>query len=174
MKSHQLFAAMAPAQAAEILEYTFTNDKQLYHAALEAVAQARKLRPVFLERQPRHERDITIASVLTRPALELAADSLLRTYLLKKHTLVLTDFLEALKIPHEKGTVENLPASVEDAVLQAAVDGLLAKHPPEIVALYLHAFTDMNDMRWLNLDALLAADARLKLRREGAESSETS
>jgi hypothetical protein len=167
MKSHQLFAAMPPALATEILEYTFANDKQLYHAALEAVAQARKLRPVFLERQPRRDRDTTIAAVLTRPALELAADSLLRNYLLKKQTQVLTDFLDALKITHEKGTVENLPASVEDAALQAALDGLLAKHPPEIVALYLHAFADMNDTRWANLDALLENDARLKFKREG-------
>src|SRR5438876_11328843 len=111
MKSHELFAAMPPALVSEILEYHFAHDKKLYRAALEAVAQARKVRAVFLERQPRHERHATVAAALTRPGLELAADSLLRNWLLKKYTPLLTDFLDALKITHEKGAVENLPAS---------------------------------------------------------------
>jgi len=157
---------MPAALVTEILEYTFASEKQLYRAALEAVAQARKVRAVFLERQPRQERHATMGSVLTRPNLELAADSLLRTFLLKKHTALLTDFLDALKIPHEKGAVENLPASVEDAALQSAVEGLLAKYPPQIVALYLHAFSDMNETKWANLETLLQTDPRLKLQRE--------
>lgn len=159
---------MPPALALEIIEYTFANDKQLYHAALDAVAQSRKLRPVFLERQPRQERHSAMALSLTRPGLELAADGLLRSFLLKKHTALLTDFLDALKIPHEKGAVEDLPASVEDDPLRLAVEGLLAKHPPEVVALYLHAFSGMNETRWPNLDALLENDPRLKLSRNDA------
>lgn len=166
MKSHQLFATISPELVTEILEYNFANDKKLYRAALDAVAQARKLRPIFLERQPRTERHATMAQTLTRPALELAADSLIRNWLLKKHSSLLTDFLDALKIPHEKGAVENLPASVEDAALQAAVDGLLAKYPQQIVALYLHAFSDMNETRWANLDAVLEKDERLKAGRD--------
>jgi hypothetical protein len=163
MKSHQLFAAVSPALAAEILEYNFANDKKIYRAALDAVAQMRKVRLVYLERQPRAERHPAVLSALTRPNLELAADSLLRSWLLKKYSSLLTDFLDALKITHEKGAVENLPASVEDAALQSAVEGLLAKHPPQVVALYLHAFGDMNDIQWPNLDALLKGDPRLKL-----------
>ena len=157
---------MPPALITEILEYHFENDKKLYHAALDAVAQFRKVRPIYLERQPRTERHVGVAQTLTRPALELAADSLIRNWLLKKHTAMLIDFLDALKISHDKGAVENLPASVEDAALQSAVDGLLAKYPPEVVALYLHAFSDMNETRWANLDALLEKDERLKLKRE--------
>jgi len=163
VKSHQLFAAISPALVTEILEYNFANDKPLYRAALDAVAQARKVRLVYLERQPRTERHATVAQALTRPNLEIAADSLIRNWLLKKHSALLTDFLDALKIAHEKGGVENLPPSVEDAALQAAVDGLLAKHPPEIVVLYLHAFSDMNETKWGNLQTMLQNDPRLKL-----------
>lgn len=165
MKSHELFAAISPALASEILEYNFANDKKLYRAALDAVAQSRKVRTVFLERQPRIERHATVGLALSRPALALAADSLIRNWLLKKYSSLLTDFLDALKIPHEKGAVENLPPSVEDAALQAAVDGLLAKHPPEVVSLYLHAFSDMNETRWANLDTMLQNDPRLGLKR---------
>lgn len=163
VKSHQLFAAISPALVTEILEYNFANDKPLYRAALDAVAQARKVRLIFLERQPRTERHATVAQALTRPNLEIAADSLIRNWLLKKHSALLTDFLDALKIPHEKGGVENLPPSVEDAALQAAVDGLLARHPPETVVLYLHAFSDMNETKWANLGTMLQNDPRLKL-----------
>ena len=155
---------MPPGLVTEIFEYTFANDKPLYRAALEAVAQARKVRPVFMERQPRQERHTTMALLLTRPNLELAADSLLRNYLLKKHCSMLTDFLDGLKITHEKGAVENLPTSVEDAALRSAIDTLLAKYPPEVVTLYLHAFSDMNEARWANLDAMLANEPRLKLK----------
>ncbi len=164
MKSHELFAAISPGLVQEILEYHFAEDKKLYRALIDAVAQARKLRPIYLERQPRVERHGMVAQALTRPGLELAADSLIRNWLLKKHSGMLVDFLDALKIPHDKGAVENLPPSVEDAALQTAVEGLLAKYPPEIVALYLRAFSDMNETRWPNLGTMLETDPRLKLK----------
>src|SRR5262245_60782779 len=131
MTSHELFAAMPASLAADILEFNHANDKQLYRAALDGVASARKLRSVFLERQPRQERYAAMTASLGRPALGVAADSLLRNWLLKKHTAILTDFLDALNIKHEKGVVEELPKSVEDNALRTAVESLLAKHPAE-------------------------------------------
>jgi len=163
MKSHQIFAAMPPALAGDVLEFAFSSDKKLYRAALEAVAQARKLRPVFLERQPRTERNASMLAFLGRPALEIVSDNLLRAWLLKKHTSVLTDFLDALKIPHEKGVVEDLPQSIDEATLQSAIETLLQKHPPELAVVYLHAFNDMNEARWPNLEARLRDDPRLAL-----------
>jgi hypothetical protein len=167
MNSHQIFAALSGTLATEILEYSFANDKPLYRASLGAVALARKMRPVFLERHPRAERFTLMADSLGRPALETAAGDLIRTWLLKKQTALLIDFLDALKIPHENGVVKDLPASVPDTDLQSAVEKLLGKYPPQVVAVYLHAFNDMNAVRWSNLDALLENDPRLKLKREG-------
>jgi len=158
-----MFGALSPALASEILEFTFANDKPLYRATLEAVAQSRKLRPVFLERQPRAERHAAVISALGRPALGLAGDTLIRNWLLKQQTALLTDFLDALNIPHEKGVLQDVPPSVEDATLQSAIEGLLARHPREIVALYLHAFQQMNEGGWANLDAHLQTDPRLRL-----------
>lgn len=163
MKSHQILGAMSPAMANDILEFAFSADKNLYRGALEAVAQARKLRTVFLERQPRTERNASMLTYLSRPAMEAVADNLLRAWLLKKHTVVLTDFLDALSIPHEKGVVEDLPQTVDDAALDSAVDKLCEKHSPELAAVYLQAFNDMNEARWQNLDKRLNEDPRLKL-----------
>jgi hypothetical protein len=47
--------------------------------------------------------------------------------------------------------------------LKTAVDALLAKYPSEAVAVYLHAFNDMNEASWANLKTMLEGDARLQL-----------
>lgn len=157
---------MPPSLALDILEFAFANDKQLYRTTLAAVAEARHVRTVFLERQPRAERFASMATVLGRPQLALAANSLLSTWLLKKHSAVLTTFLDALKIPHQNGVVEDLPKSADDAALEAAVNTLMAKFPGQVVAIYLHAFNDMNEAHWPNLEKLLNEDSRLQVRRE--------
>jgi hypothetical protein len=80
---------------------------------------------------------------------------------------MLVDFLNALEIKNEEGVVEDLPESVDDAKLRAAVDGLLAKYPHEAVSVYLNAFNDMNEANWPNLKTLLESDSRLQLGAQG-------
>jgi hypothetical protein len=163
LTSHELMGFMSPALALEILTYTHEQDKALYHAVLSAVAEARKLRPVYLERQPRAQRHTMMLATLTRPALELVAGNLLRTWLLKKYKQMLVDYLDALGITHQDGVVEDLPKTMDDAKLKAAIESLLAKYPHEAVAVYLHAFNDMNEAEWPNLKAMLDSDPRLQL-----------
>ena len=93
----------------------------------------------------------------------MAAGNLIRIWLLKKYKAMLVDFLNALEIKNEDGVVEDLPKSMEDAKLKAAVDNLLGKYPPEAVAVYLNAFNDMNEANWANLKTLLENDSRLQL-----------
>jgi hypothetical protein len=165
MTAHELFSLMPSPLATDVLEFAFAKEKQLYRAAIQAVAEARKVRPVFLERQPRLERHPLMVMVLSRAPLEPVSDNLLRTWLLKKHPALLKDFLDALKIPHEDGVVENLPESVDEGALRAAIEQLLAKHPPELVAVYLHAFNHMNESKWTGLETLLQNEPRLQLKR---------
>jgi hypothetical protein len=163
LKSYELFGFMSSALANEILTFTFESEKPTYRAVLQAVAEARKLRPVFLERQAKTERHALMLGTLTRPHLDVAAGTLLRTWLVKKHQAMLVDFLNALEIPNENGVVEDLPAAVDDAKLKTAVDTVLAKHPAEAVAVYLNAFNAMNEANWPNLKTLLEGDTRLQL-----------
>jgi hypothetical protein len=163
LTSHELFGFMSPSLALEILTYAFENDKPLYRVSLSAVAETRKLRPVFLERQPKPQRHATMLSMLARPGLDLVANNLLHAWLLKKHKPMLVDFLNALGVAHEEGVVENLPPTMDDAKLRPAVEALLAKYPPETVAVYLHAFNRMNELEWANLKAMLDSDPRLQL-----------
>jgi hypothetical protein len=165
MNSAQLFSAMPATLAAEIVEFAFNTDKKLFHTAMEAVAQARKLRLIFLERLPRTERFALMASALGRPGLALVANSLISTWLIKQQAPLLAAFLDSLKIKHENGVVEDLPKTVEDTDLQNAVDALLAKFPHPVVAIYLNAFNEMNEARWSNLELHLETDPRLQLKR---------
>ena len=155
LSSHELFGFMSPALANDILGYIFESDKQTYKATMNAVAEARKVRSVFLERQPRVQRHAMMMATLARPGSEMIAASLLRAWLMKKQNAMLVDFLNALGLPHEQGVVENLPESVPDEQLKAAVDTLLAKYPAETVALYLNAFNGMNEAHWANMQRML-------------------
>ena len=67
---------------------------------------------------------------LIRPQMDPAAGTLIRTWLVKKHEAMLVDFLNALEIKNEKGVVEDLPATMDDEKLKAAVETLLGKYPP--------------------------------------------
>ena len=163
LKSHELLGFMSPALANDILTFIFEDDKPAYKAALNAVAEAKRVRPVFLERQPRDARNAAMLTALTKPQLDPAAGAFIRAWLVKKHVAMLMDFLNALEIKNENGVVEDLPGAVDDAKLKAAVELLLGKYPHETVAVYLNAFNDMNAAGWANLKALLEGDPRLQL-----------
>ncbi len=163
LTSHEILGFMSPPLALEILVYAYESDKPLYRTVLAAVAEARKVRPVFLERQPRSQRHATMLATLAKPNLELVTANLIRTWLLKQHKQLLVDFLDALGISHKEGVVEDLPATMEDEKLRAAVDAVLAKYPPEIVAVYFNAFNEMNEVEWPNLKTMLETDKRLQL-----------
>ena len=162
LTSHELFGFMSPGLADDILNFTHESDKPVYKGAVSAVAQARHVRPVFLERQPRAQRQAAMIATLSRPGLDAVAGGLIRVWLLKKHKAMLVDFLNALEIKNEEGVVENLPAGMDDAKLKTAVETLLAKYPPEAVAVYLNAFNDMNETNWANLKTILESDPRLQ------------
>lgn len=162
LTSHELFGFMPPTLAADILEHAHTHDRELYRATVNAIAGARKVRPVFLDKQPRKERHAGMIAYLSRPGLEAAAGTMLRGWLLKAHKSLLVDFLDGLGITHKDGVVDHLPDSVDDAKLKGTVEALLGKHSAEVVKVYLHSFNSMNESQWKNLEAILQDDARLQ------------
>jgi hypothetical protein len=163
LAAHEFFGFMSPALGLEIIEQTHATSKETYRALLNSVAEARKVRPVFLERKPREERHREILSTLCKPRLDMVALTLLQNWLLKNQTAMLADFLNALGIKHENGTVDSLPGKMDDEKLKTAVDDLLARYPHEKVAVYLRAFNDLSEARWPNLIEMLDRDPRLQL-----------
>jgi len=162
LNSHELFGFMSQDLANQIMEDTFGDDKDTYKATVAAVAQARKLRPVFLQRQSKPARNKTILETLARPGLSQAADNLLRNWLIKNQTGMLKDFLDGMGIEHDDGVVEDLPEVVENDKLDAGISLILEKYPKENALVYLHAFNSMNDCTWKNLDEQLQTDDRLQ------------
>jgi hypothetical protein len=118
MTSHELFAAMPGALAAEILEFNHENEKKLTRS----LGRRRPIpeAPVRVSRTPAPIPASRLADrQLKSSSLNQAADSLLRNWLLKKHSALLIDFLNALGIKHENGVVEELPKSVGEAELRS-------------------------------------------------------
>jgi hypothetical protein len=167
LTSHEIIGFMSPSLGIEILGWAYEKEKPVYKATLGAVAEARHVRSVFLQRQPRAQRHAGMMETLSKPRLEMAASTLLRTWLLKEKKGLLVDFLSALGIEHEDGVVDELPESVEESKLKASIDQILEKYPGEVVAVYLNAFSGMNETNWPALKTMLESDTRLQLGEAG-------
>ena len=159
---HELIGFMSHNMANRILEDTQANNREVYRALVASMAQAQKMRPVFIGRQPKERRHKSFVQMLSRAGSEEHAGNLIRGWLFKEHKDLLTGFLGKLGIEHEEGMVDNLPESISDDALNAAVNLLIEKYDRELVAVYLTAFNASNENRWGNLDALLAEDERLQ------------
>jgi hypothetical protein len=156
---------MSPALAAQIFTFLHTEQKPVYKAAIQGLANQRNLRSVFVERKPPAERFPWMQAALGRKVSDSLASHLLQAWLLGANKGMLCDFLDAMEIRHDDdGTVEDLPAAPPKERIAAAVVHLLEKYPPEKVAVYLHAFRDMDSaVQWPALDEILAEEPRLKL-----------
>ena len=165
MKSHELFQQMSPALAAQVLGYVQRERTPDYKTVVQGLAQQRKLRPVFVERKPPPERYAWMQAALGRKVSDTFAAHLLQAWLLGANRSLLCDFLDSLGVAHDAdGTVEELPESPPKAKLHEVITGLLAKYPAEIVAVYLHAFHDMDStVSWPPLGEVLQEDNRVKL-----------
>ena len=163
LTAHEIFGFMSPALAKSIIEFVHENDRELYRLTLTAVAEAKKVRLLFLERKAKPERHADMIGMLSKQRLDAIAANLIRGWLLKKNRSMLVDFLNALQVAHNEGAVDDLPAEMDDARLNAAIDQLLKNYPAEEVAVYLNAFYAMNEVNWPNLKNLLENDSRLQL-----------
>ena len=163
MKASEIFASLSPATAEQVLSHLQETEKPTYKVAIQTLATQRKLRPVFVERQPRAERHAWLQNALGRPASEQIAGNLLQMWLMGTQAPLLCDFLDALGITHdEHGGIESLPPCPAPEKLDAAVDALLAKYPAETVAVYLHCFQGMDIAGWPPLAEILDNAERLR------------
>jgi hypothetical protein len=156
---------MSPGLAAQIFTFLQREQKPVYKAAVQGLANQRNLRSVFIERKPPVERHPWMQAALGRGVSDALASHVLHAWLVGAQKEMLCDFLDALEIKHEEdGTVEEIPAAPPKEKIAAAASRLLAKYPAEAVAIYLHAFRDMDaTVQWPALDEILAEESRLKL-----------
>ena len=165
MKSHEIFQQMSPAMAGEILGYVQKEQPAVLKSVIQTLATQRNLRTVFIERKPPADRYAWIKTALSRKPSDILAAHLLQAWLLGAQKPMLCDFLDSLGIKHDAdGMVEQLPDSPPKDKLRATIDQLLDRYPSEPVAVYLHAFHDMDStVSWPPLGEVLAEDGRLQL-----------
>jgi hypothetical protein len=164
MKCHEIFSNMSPELASEIFGHLQENEKPVYKAMIQNLAAPRKLRPIFIERKPKIQREIWLKEALSKKGADDISTQIFQIWLLGSKREMICQFLDSLGIKHDgKGVVDDLPKEPAKEALASAIESLLTNWKAEVVAVYLHAFQAMDDAGWPNLDEILVADGRLGL-----------
>src|SRR3954464_12487169 len=122
MKSHEIFQQMSPALAAQMFTFLQTEQKPVYKAAIQGLANQRNLRGVFVERKPPAERFPWMHAAFGRKISDSLASHVLQAWLLGANKEMLCDFLDALDIKHaEDGTVDEVPKELPKDKIGGAV-----------------------------------------------------
>lgn len=157
MTAIEIFGRISAPQASEILNWLHENDRQAYRSCAGMLATRRKLRPVFVERKPREERNLWMRDALSKAANADLALEILQVWVLGKNERMVCDFLDGLGIEHDgKGLIEEMPAEPEQGKVSAAIESILSKYPPAEVSIYLHLFAGMEESGWPKLREILA------------------
>lgn len=164
MKAYQIFQTIRPELGRHLFQDLRDNHRDVYKSVLSSLASKRRLRPVFIQRKPASKQiDWLVKTCGLKPVNDVA-EHMLQVWLLRSQKDMLIQFLDILGVEHDDdGTVEDLPDELDDEKLKTAIDSLLADHPRENVALYLHVFQLQQPGGWDNLQELLETDKRLAL-----------
>jgi hypothetical protein len=162
---HELYQKMSPELAAASLAYLRKEDRDTYKTGLSSLAIQRKLRPAFIQKRSADKQVEWMVDMLKLRTSVAVGEHMLQTWLMKEHTDMLVMFLDKLEIDHDgEGSVEGeLPEELDAEKLNAAVDLILGKKEPEVVAVYLHMFKLQRPVEWENLGAMLDSDPRLAI-----------
>jgi HEAT repeat protein len=164
MKACEIFQKISPALGHEIIGYLRDEQKEVYRATINALAQRRQLRPQFVQKKSRAEQAAWILDTLRFRTCEAVGEQLLQVWLMKGQQPMLVAFLDALGIAHDgKGVVEEIPPDLDAAKVQEAAAGLLEKFPADHVAIYLHIFQLQQRGGWAAIASVLESEPRLKL-----------
>ena len=130
-------------------------EKQFLIASL---AQAKKLREVFVRKSPVERLVNWTAATLSLP--DLIVEDLLKRYLLHEHRGVIVSFLDSLDIPHSEGMIdENFDyTTLTKERIQDAARSLLASADRTGSELYLKYLVLQGDP-WMGIEEVLPVEA---------------
>lgn len=151
---------MAPEQARALLDGLKEKAPIAFAQALGLTAGALKARPVFLQRQPPERRAELVRKALGRVVSDPIAEEMLAVYFLECRNELLVEWLDAIGLEHEKGTLKgDEPPSEPDAKkLAKSVAAYREKAVDEDRAdreLLLRAFAAQSSIDWPVLEKLL-------------------
>lgn len=163
MRPHELYKTFDFALFKQMLDWFRANDKNVYLHTLATLAQARKLRPVYVQKKSIADQYRWIVDTLQLRASDTMGEHLLQAWFMAGHQAMLGAFCDAMGILHDgKGSIHgDLPQVLVDERLDAGIARLLEHHDAKIVELYLHVFNMQRPGGWENLTARLAAMAEV-------------
>lgn len=156
MRPYQIFAGMSSEEAIRFCERMRRDSMPTFRQAVAAAAAAMKSRPGFLAKQPLERQANAIRRSLARVAADPVAEELLAVYFLDCRKELLVEWLDALGIAHEEGTLkEDEPAEPDGEALDRVVGEFRSVDDDADRELLLHAFAAQRAIEWPRLDALL-------------------
>lgn len=158
MRSYQVFAAMAPERAIEVMRGLSKQSPAMFRQAVDAAAAAIKARPVYMRRQPFEKRAEAVRRALSRVVANPVAEELLAVYFLECRKDLLVEWLDLVGLAHDEGTLEEDPAQPPEADVLAAVDKYLHADDDPDRELLLRAFAAQEAVQWPVLDARLTGE----------------
>ena len=147
---------MSPAEAEKFLADLRENASGAALAALGAAADAFKLRPQFLRKQPRARQAEWVRRALSRVASAEVAEEVLAEYFLEARLELLTELLDALDVKHEEGKLEEIePECPAPKQLKKVVADFRKGKNKKQRELLLRSFAAQSAISWPELDKLL-------------------
>lgn len=165
VKAYEIYTAVDPAVVHSMLDWFRAHDRNVYKSAVATLAQARKLRAIFVQRKSLQDQYAWILKTLQSKACDTIGEHLVQAWLMAGNKEMLAAFCDIVGIAHngEGSVTGDLPAEIDAAKLDAAVDELLGRFDPKVVTVYLRVFNLQKPGGWPTLEAKLAGDPRLVL-----------
>lgn len=154
MRSYQVFAAMSPERAVEMMRVLKKETPGMFRQVVDAAAASIKARPIYLRKQPFEKRAEAVRRALARVVANPVADELLAVYFLECRKELLVEWLDGVGLKHDDGTLEDdAPAQPDSAALGAAIKTFLEAGDDPDRPLLLQAFAAQEAIDWPDLDA---------------------
>ena len=158
MKAYQVFARMTPERAHALLENLRKEAPGVYTQALGATSLWLRARPQFVKKQSPEKRAQLVRQALSRVATNLIAEEVLAAYFLQVKKPLLVEWLDALGLEHEEGSLKaDAPSEPERGALEKAVAAFRKPDDAADRELLLRAFAAQSAIEWPGLEALLGA-----------------
>ncbi len=156
MRSNEVFAGMTPEESLAFLEAIRESAPKVCSIALTAAADAFKLRPQYLQRQPRKRQAEWMRKALGRRMMVPVAEEVLAEYFLEHQLELLTELLDAFGLEHEEGILQGSDFECPDkAVLEKAVEEFRGGEDKQHRELLLKAFAAQTSIEWPTLEGML-------------------
>lgn len=157
MRPYQVFASLPPDRAREFLRTVAEAAPAVFQQAVAVAGAAMRARPVFLMRQPFEKRADAVRRALSRVSADAIAEEMLAVYFLQCRKELLVEWLDALGLDHDDGTLKgDAPPQPDPEKLARAVEAFRKPEGTEDRELLLRAFAAQSAIDWPELEKRIA------------------